>query len=142
MVANVQDVSPDILDFLTANNVTVLQLQLAMKRQVISRIIIIFIYWYPLIPTKHFLFLGITLISLQGNVSVHLMSLEQRKNHVQCAKKIPSDMIQLQGVKNATAQSKEQSTEICPVVWRAEIASKFCSHPNRIDWSIMKKTYI
>ena len=78
------------------------------------------------LSTKHFS-MSMT-VTFQGSVSVHLMSLEQRKNHVQCAKKIPSDMIQLQGVKNATAQSKEQSTEICPVVWRAEIASKFCSH--------------
>ena len=83
------------------------------------------------LPTKHFSL--IMKFIFQGSVSVHLMSLEQRKNHVQCAKKILLDMIQSQGVRNATAQLKELSTEICPVVWRVEIASKFCSHPNRID---------
>lgn len=131
MVANVQDVSPDILDSLTANNVTVLQLQPAMKRQVSFTMIIIFIYCI-LFTNEAFSILDLIFI-FQGSVSVHLMSLEQMKNHVQCAKKIPLDTIRLQGVRNAIAQLKEQSTGICPVVWRVEIASKFCLNLNKIN---------
>ena len=132
MVANVQDVSPGILDSLTANNVTVLQLQHAMKRQVIFYNNYYLYLLISIIHLPNIFSLSINII-FQGSVYVHLMSLEQRKHHAQCAKKTPLDMIPLQGVRNVTAQLKEQSTEICPVVWRVEIASKFCTHLNRID---------